>query len=204
MINIKILSPGNFCFWPGGWRCSLILCFFLILGTGCNFEPTKKVSGAATSISIPPPSVTSAASSSRVDYVVIQKSDHVMSLWKQGRIVKTYPILAFGADPYGTKTREGDEKTPEGTYYIDDKHPSQKFQKFLKISYPNEKDKLQARKIGVSPGGNVGIHGDMGGISGFFQRMHKNWTDGCIAVRNVDIEEIYEMVDVGTAIMIQP
>lgn len=204
MINIKILSPGNFCFWPGGWRCSLILCFFLILGTGCNFEPTKKVSGEATSISIPPPTLTSAGSRSRVDYVVIQKSDRVMSLWKQGRIVKTYPILAFGADPYGTKTREGDEKTPEGTYYIDDKHPSQKFQKFLKISYPNEKDKLQAQKIGVSPGGNVGIHGDMGGISGFFQRMYKNWTDGCIAMRNADIEEIYEMVDVGTAIMIQP
>jgi murein L,D-transpeptidase YafK len=204
MINIKILSPGNFCFCPGGWPCFLILCFFLVLGTGCDFEPIKKVSGAATSISIPPPTLTSAGSTRRVDYVVIQKSDHVMSLWKEGRIVKTYPILAFGADPYGTKTREGDEKTPEGTYYIDGKHPSQKFQKFLKISYPNEKDKLQAQKNGVSPGGNVGIHGDMGGISGFFQRMHKNWTDGCIAVRNAHIEEIYEMVDVGTPIMIQP
>lgn len=163
------------------------------------------VSQMATPITIPPkPAVTIEVPDSVVDYIVVQKADRVMSLWKNGRIIKTFPILAYGANPYGTKTREGDEKTPEGTYFIDDKHPSLKFQKFLNISYPNEADKQHAREQGVRPGGNVGIHGDKGGVSGFFQRLDKNWTDGCIAMRNADIEEIYEMVAVGTPIMIKP
>lgn len=175
--------------------------------SGCEADkPTNYVvSQRATSISIPPAISTSAVqAASQVDYIVVQKADRVMSLWKQGRIIKTYPILAFGADPYGTKNREGDEKTPEGTYFINEKHPSNHFQKFLNISYPNDEDRARAKKMGVPTGGNVGIHGDRGGISGFFQRMDKNWTDGCIAMRNADIEEIYEKVDVGTQIMIKP
>lgn len=67
----------------------------------------------------------------------------------------------------GHKVQEGDGKTPEGHYYINDKHPSQKFQKFLNISYPNEQDKINAMKLGVSPGGSVGIHGDKGGWGRF-------------------------------------
>lgn len=188
--------------------CSLCFLFVLLIGmAGCEADAPKRavVSRQATSIVIPPAVVTTTLQVDRqVDYIVVQKSDRVLSLWKQGRIIKTYPILAFGADPYGTKTREGDEKTPEGIYYIDDKHPSQHFQKFLNISYPNDEDKIRAKRLGVSTGGNVGIHGDRGGISGFFQRMDKNWTDGCIAMRNADIEEIYEMIEIGTQIMIKP
>lgn len=172
--------------------------------SGCEANRPQKriVSQQATPISIPP--AIAAAPEAQVDYIIVQKADRVISLWKGGRIIKTYPILAYGADPYGTKLREGDEKTPEGTYYIDRKHPSKNFQKFLNISYPNDADRERARQMGVSPGGSVGIHGDRGGVSGFFQRMDKNWTDGCIAVRNADIQEIYEMVDVGTQILIKP
>jgi len=174
--------------------------------SGCDADKPQRVvvSQQATSILIPPAVTTNAEANAEIDYIVVQKADHVMSLWKQGRIIKTYPILAFGADPYGTKMREGDEKTPEGTYFINEKHPSPHFQKFLNISYPNEADIERAKRMGVPVGGNVGIHGDRGGISGFFQRMDKNWTDGCIAMRNADIEEIFEKVEVGTPIMIKP
>lgn len=188
--------------------CVLSICLvgLATVLTGCEVERQQRpiVSQQATSIMIPPAVTTTAENNSQVDYIVVQKADHVMSLWKQGRIIKTYPVLSYGADPYGTKNREGDEKTPEGTYFINEKHPSNHFQKFLNISYPNDDDRARARQMGVSPGGNVGIHGDRGGISGFFQRMNKNWTDGCIAMRNADIEEIYNMVDVGTPIMLKP
>lgn len=162
----------------------------------------------ATPLTTPPSEETAAASpklaESRVDYVVIQKKDNILSLWKSGRLIKTYPIMAMGANPIGQKVYEGDERTPEGTYYIEEKHPSQNFQKFLKISYPNDKDRAIAKRFGLPPGGSVGIHGDRGGMSGFFQRFDKNWTDGCLAMRNADIEEIYEMVDVGTPILLKP
>lgn len=140
----------------------------------------------------------------QVDYIVIQKNMRLLTLWKSGQIVKTYPIMAMGANPKGHKVYEGDERTPEGLYKIEEKHISQNFQKFLGISYPNKHDQEFAEKMGVSPGGHVGIHGDRGGISGFFQRFDKNWTNGCISMRNHDIEEIYSMVDAGTPIMIMP
>lgn len=140
----------------------------------------------------------------QVDYIVIQKKMRLLTLWKSGQIVKTYPIMAMGANPKGHKVYEGDERTPEGLYKIEEKHISQNFQKFLGISYPNQHDRENAKKMGLSPGGHVGIHGDRGGISGFFQRFYKNWTDGCISMRNHDIEEIYALVDAGTPIMIVP
>lgn len=138
------------------------------------------------------------------DYLVVQKQDRVLSLWANGKIIRSYPILAFGANPVGPKMQEGDEKTPEGRYTIDEKHESKKFQKFLEISYPNEEDEKHAKLRHVRVGGNVGIHGDRGGLSGFFQRFDSNWTDGCITLRNDDIEEVYGLVDVGTPIWIKP
>lgn len=151
-----------------------------------------------------PQTADKAAAFQQVDYIVVQKNMRLLTLWKSGQIVKTYPIMAMGADPKGHKVREGDERTPEGLYKIEEKHVSQKFQKFLGISYPNQHDRELAQKIGASPGGQVGIHGDRGGFLGFFQRFDKNWTDGCIALRNHDIEEIYSMVDAGTPIKIVP
>ncbi len=159
----------------------------------------------ATPLYIPPSAThTDSNSENPVDYIMVQKKDRIISLWKNGHIKKTYPILSFGADPVGPKVREGDEKTPEGEYIIDTKHPSQNFQKFLRISYPNESDKANAKRLGVPAGGQVGIHGDRGGVAGFFQRFDKRWTDGCIAIRNADIQEIYDLVAVGTPIMIKP
>lgn len=140
----------------------------------------------------------------KADYVVVQKHDRVLSLWANGKIIKSYPILALGADPVGHKRQEGDERTPEGRYYINEKHESKNFQKFLEISYPNEEDKRLAKTRHVQAGGNVGIHGDRGGWDGFLQRFDGSWTDGCITLRNNDVEEVYGLVDIGTPIWIKP
>ncbi len=138
------------------------------------------------------------------DYIVIQKRAKLLTLWSNGNIIKVYNIRAFGADPVGHKLREGDEKTPEGEYTIDTKHVSQRFQKFLRISYPNKEDAKRAKSLGFSPGGQVGIHGDEGGFKGFMRRFDPNWTDGCVTVRNSDLEEIWQFVPKGTKIVIKP
>lgn len=186
-----------------------LMMLFLIAGlSGCGLLPSGSDQPATTAVALhipPEPALPLKRTPDRqVDYVVVQKRDRIVTLWKGGRILKTYPIMAMGENPVGHKVYEGDERTPEGEYVINDKHISQNFQKFLGISYPNDKDKLIARRFGLSPGGQVGIHGDRGGMSGFFQRFDQNWTDGCIAMRNPDIEEVYTMVDVGTPILIRP
>lgn len=140
----------------------------------------------------------------RADYITIDKSDRMLTLWETGRPLKTYNIMSLGFNPLGHKMEEGDGRTPEGHYYINEKHPSQRFQKFLNISYPNETDIANAYSLGVRPGGSVGIHGDKGGKEGFKDRQSNSWTLGCISVRNKEIEEIYQLVPVGTEIFIQP
>lgn len=187
---------------------SALLVFLFPFLSACDYAGSSLKSGSsqAVALMIPPESESQGASAqvSQVDYVVVQKKDRLVSLWKDGRVLRTYPVMAMGANPIGPKVFEGDERTPEGHYFISEKHISQNFQKFLGISYPSERDKLLAQRFGVSPGGQVGIHGDRGGMSGFWQRYDPNWTDGCIALRNKDVEEVYAMVDVGTPIMIRP
>ncbi len=140
----------------------------------------------------------------RADYITIDKSDRIITLWEDGKPLKTYKILSMGWDPVGHKVQEGDGKTPEGHYFIDGKHPSKRFQKFINISYPNREDKANAKALGVSAGGHVGIHGDKGGWDGFWDRMDPAWTSGCMSVSNYAIEEIYGLVPIGTEIFIQP
>jgi murein L,D-transpeptidase YafK len=183
----------------------LLFCLVALSLPGCTGSDDDALSAYTTSIVVPPVAATSAkAAEQPVDFIVVQKKSRVLSLWKSGRLLKTYPIMALGDNPIGQKVYEGDERTPEGQYYIDDKHPSSNFQKFLRISYPNDHDKELAKRFGMPPGGNVGIHGDRGGWDGFVERSKKNWTDGCLAMRNADISEIYDMVSVGTPILIKP
>lgn len=196
------MTVFSFSFCNRAWV--LVVLFVL---ASCAPEAMPYQRSVAMSI-VPPPTVAvqqqAALSDKKVDYIVVQKSSRILTLWKGGRIVKTYSIMALGENPIGHKVYEGDERTPEGIYYINEKHPSAHFQKFLEISYPNETDRTKAEQYGMKPGGNVGIHGDRGGMDGFFQRFKKNWTDGCAAMRNADIEEIYAWVDVGTPILIKP
>jgi murein L,D-transpeptidase YafK len=140
----------------------------------------------------------------RADYITVDKSDRLLTLWEEGKPLRSYRIYSMGWDPVGHKVQEGDGRTPEGRYVIDGKHPSKRFQKFLNISYPNETDQANAFALGVSPGGFVGIHGDKGGEAGARDRKNPAWTEGCISVRNEAIEEIYQVVPLGTEIFIQP
>ena len=140
----------------------------------------------------------------KADYVVLEKSGRTITLWSEGQMLAHYPVMALGPNPQGHKQYEGDGRTPEGLYLIDEKHESDNFQKFLRISYPNKEDKARAKASGLKPGGFVGIHGDKGGVAGFFDRMKPNWTQGCITVRNDAVNDIYARVEVGTPILIRP
>ncbi len=138
------------------------------------------------------------------DIIVIQKSAHVMSLMRGSQVLRTYKI-ALGRSPTGPKTKAGDHKTPEGMYSIDGKKPNSKFHLALHISYPSEADRERARQLGVSPGGDIEIHGLQNGL-GWIGSLHRtfDWTDGCVALTNAEIEEVWNLVSVGTPVRITP
>ena len=140
----------------------------------------------------------------RVDRIVIEKSKRTLTLMSDSKALKTY-IVALGGQPAGAKDRQGDHKTPEGTYSVDAKNPNSQFHKALHISYPSQADRANARKLRVSPGGDVEIHG-LGAKWGWIGAKHRltDWTDGCVAVTNEEIDEIYPLISVGTTVEIRP
>ena len=142
-----------------------------------------------------PPPLASAAE--RVDEIRVDKSERRMTLLRDGRIVKSYLIL-LGDAPIGRKRQQGDERTPEGRYRITFRNDKSRFHLSLRVSYPNEADRRQARARGVDPGGDIMIHG--GTPPGY----SRDWTDGCIALSDAQIEEVWRLVPVGTPITISP
>jgi len=143
------------------------------------------------------------STAAKADRVAIVKSTRTLTLFNHGQVLKTYQV-ALGGDPVGVKTKAGDQKTPEGEYIIDSKNPHSRFHLALHISYPNAADQERARKLGVSPGGDVEIHG-LESKYAWVGSLHRkvNWTAGCIAVTNPEIEEIYKLVPVGTPVEIR-
>ena len=139
-----------------------------------------------------------------VDRIVIEKNARRLMLISKGEVIKTYKI-ALGGNPIGAKDREGDNKTPEGTYCIDSRSKDSHYHLSLHISYPNEGDKMRAKELGVSPGGNIMIHGIKNGFS-LVGNAHAqvDWTKGCIAVTDEEIEEISKVVANGTNVDIRP
>jgi murein L,D-transpeptidase YafK len=139
-----------------------------------------------------------------VDRVLVLKKERALQLLSRGKIVKTYRI-ALGGDPIGAKTMKGDHKTPEGIYVLDFRNAHSKFYKAIHISYPGPRDRAAAREQGVSPGSDVFLHGLPNGF-GYLGAAHrlKDWTDGCIAVTNAEIDEIWAAVEDGTPIEIRP
>ncbi len=113
--------------------------------------------------------------------------------------------MALGKNPIGAKQYEGDKKTPEGVYFINAKSADSKFHKNLGISYPNKEDIRIAKQIGKAPGGNIKIHGLQNGL-GFIGRLQSfsDWTAGCIALTNEEIDELYEHTPIGTPVEIKP
>lgn len=145
-----------------------------------------------------------APASHQADKILVLKSERKLMLLDHGRVVKTYRI-SLGAEPVGPKTRQGDHRTPEGTYVIDRRNPHSQFHKSLHISYPNAEDRARARRLGVSPGGDIFVHGLPNGYHWLGPVQHfDDWTDGCIAVTNEEIEEIWRAVPDGTPIEIRP
>lgn len=139
-----------------------------------------------------------------VNRIVIEKGKRTLTLMDGAKIVKNYEV-ALGGEPIGAKDRQGDHKTPEGIYKVDAKKANSQFYKALHISYPNQTDREQARKLGVSPGGDVEIHG-LGAKWGWIGAKHRltDWTDGCVAVTNEEIDEIYPQIKVGTPVEVRP
>lgn len=139
-----------------------------------------------------------------VDNLVVYKSKRKMEVYSGDRLVKTY-VIALGRSPVGHKEYEGDCKTPEGVYKINDRNPNSAYHKNLGISYPNEQDVAHARTIGKDPGGHIKIHG-LRNDRGYIGKFHrwKNWTAGCIAVTNEEVDELYAAVKKDAVITIRP
>jgi tetratricopeptide (TPR) repeat protein len=138
------------------------------------------------------------------DKILVEKKERRLMLIAKGEVLKTYKI-ALGGNPNGPKERQGDNKTPEGTYFIDSRNKDSSYYRSLHISYPNERDKKRAKKLGVSPGGDIMIHGIKNGFSWVGDaHTEVDWTKGCIAVTNKEIEEIGKLVPNGTIVEIRP
>ncbi|WP_293266092.1 L,D-transpeptidase family protein [Neptunomonas sp.] len=138
-----------------------------------------------------------------VDLVKVNKSSQKMFLISNGKVIREYPV-AFGANPEGHKQQEGDQKTPKGVYTLDYKKEDSSFYRAMHISYPNQADKNRATEKGFSAGGFIMVHGQrnwLGWFSSITQQF--NWTNGCIALTNSEIDEFMELVSVGTPIRIE-
>lgn len=149
-------------------------------------------------------STASGVSSQKADKVLVVKSERRLYLINNGETFATYKVT-FGGKPKGHKQAQGDQKTPEGNYVLGYKNANSSYYKSIHISYPNNKDRENAKRLGVSPGGDIMIHGQLNGwewaapIVQFF-----SWTDGCIALSNKDMDKVWSSIDPGTPIEIRP
>jgi murein L,D-transpeptidase YafK len=142
--------------------------------------------------------------SGKADFVLVLKAPRRMLLLRGTRVLREYPV-ALGKNPLGPKRHHLDQRTPEGRYAIDGRNEQSRFHRALHISYPNERDRELAREAGLAPGDGVMIHGLPNGESwvGDVHRKY-DWTNGCIAVTDDEMDEIWELVDDGTPIEIRP
>lgn len=137
-----------------------------------------------------------------IDKVYVDKSERVLKLLSNDKVIKSYSI-ALGDSPVGHKRQEGDERTPTGDYTLDYKNENSGYHRSIHVSYPNAADKAQARKRGVSPGGDIMIHGQKNGFGHLAAlTQQRDWTDGCIAVTDKDMDEIMSIYKAGMSIEI--
>lgn len=135
--------------------------------------------------------------------IIVDKAWRLMTVESNRKIRRVYSI-GLGDDPVGHKEERGDSRTPEGRYFISFRNDKSKFHLSLRISYPNNQDRARARKRKVHPGSDIMIHGTPTGMEwwrSFY--LDRDWTDGCIAVTNIEIEELWKLVRVGTPIEIR-
>lgn len=165
-------------------RHASILAFVLLIGAA--FSPAQQPSPL------------------RADSILILKKDHLLQLLANGQVIRTYKV-ALGSGGLPPKVREGDARTPEGHYIIDSRNAASAYHKALHISYPSPDDRKRAAKLGVSPGGAIMIHGLPNG-KGWVGPAHRlyDWTLGCIAVTDQEIDEIWNLVPTGTPVEVRP
>ncbi|MGP4953307.1 L,D-transpeptidase family protein [Psychrobacter sp. T6-1] len=157
-------------------------------------NPFRTQGSYASTIAIP--------SNVAIDKVFVDKSERTMQLLDGDRVIKSYHI-ALGENPVGHKQQEGDERTPVGIYTLDYKNENSIAYRSIHISYPNSADKARAEALGVSAGGDIMIHGQMNGLGDLaWYNQQRNWTDGCIAVTNDEMDEIMDLITLGTTIEI--
>ena len=141
----------------------------------------------------------------KADLIRVDKSERRLELMRGGKMLASYPV-ALGRSPVGHKAREGDMRTPEGRYMIDWRNPNSHYHLSMHISYPNKQDTARAKAEGVSPGGDVMIHGQPNGyaLPASMLLQQSDWTFGCIAVSNADLDEIWKAAPDGIPIEINP
>lgn len=176
----------------------------LVALAACAAPPPEQAQGTAAQ----PPLAREAARIvperrfTHLDFLLVDKSERLMVGYAGGQPVKAWRGLQFGDAPQGHKQFEGDERTPEGRYVIEGRNPASAYHLSLKISYPNLADRAFARQHGRSPGGDIFLHGQPNALP--FGRVPGDWTDGCIALSNAEIEELWRIVPDGTVIEIRP
>lgn len=137
-----------------------------------------------------------------IDKVFVDKSERILQLLSNDKVVKSYRV-ALGGSPAGHKQKQGDKRTPVGTYTLDYKNEKSKFYRSIHISYPNAGDTARAKALGVSPGGDIMIHGQTNGFGHLAAiNQRRDWTEGCIAVTNDEMDEIMAVVKLGIPIEI--
>jgi len=181
---------------------------FLLLGAAVSLTVVSRDT-ALTTLTVATPTITHTPivglkGMITADSIVVEKSKHTLTLYQAGLAVRTYEV-ALGKQPTGDKLRIGDNRTPEGLFRIDYKNPQSKFHMALHISYPDAAHLQRANALGVAPGGDIMIHGlppaykSLGAAHREF-----DWTEGCIAVTDQEIEEIWRAVPQGAPIQIKP
>lgn len=172
----------------------LLVCILILIGFGLV---AASLYSPPVPVALPPPPLTGA-----VERIVIEKAARRMQLFQDGKPVRTYQI-ALGFTPAGDKARQGDGKTPEGEFTIDRRNAKSAFHLSLGLDYPKPKDRNRATEAGYSPGGDIFIHGQPNALPDGF-KLKGDWTAGCIAVTNREIQEIWAVTPIGTKVEIRP
>ena len=140
----------------------------------------------------------------KADKIVVFKSQRKLELMRMGEVIRTYHV-ALGRNPIGPKVERGDGKTPEGTYFIDKRNPESAYHLSMHISYPEQADLKRAASLNVDPGANILIHGEPNILNHEGKaNLLQDWTAGCIALHNTDMDEVWRLTDDGITVEIHP
>ena len=192
MIELPVFLPNN------APMRSAPLAFMLLLALASCAEPRPALESGIAPLTIERTDIAALSD----NLLLVDKSERKLTLFHDGAPSLTITDLRFGDMPVGHKRFEGDERTPEGLYKIDARNPQSGYHLSLRISYPNASDRAAAGLLGRDPGGDIFLHGQPNGYAG--PAIATDWTDGCIAMTNAEIEALYAAVADGTPIFIRP